>query len=92
MKFPTFGDRDVSVETGEIANNGLDTQEKKILNFRWNLQKKRKRWGKSRQMFFVDFFLGGGRSLKFLLCCYDRILIQISQFLRCIFHVFVAFR
>lgn len=93
MKFPTFGARDRVGGNGENSAKRVGYQEKNILNFRWNLPKKRKRWGKSRQMFFVEFL--GEEDLsnfagEMLLCCYDTISMQISKFARCIFHVFVA--
>ena len=59
MKFPTFGDRDVSVETGKQRETGWIPREKYPEFPMESPKKKRKRWGKSRQMFFVDFFLGG---------------------------------
>lgn len=83
------------VETGETARKGVGYQEKNILNFRWNLRKKKKKMGEKSTDVFCWFFLGGEEDLSnfagaMLLCCYNRILIQSSKFLRFLFHIFVA--
>ena len=70
---------------GETARNGLDTKRKISWISDGISQKKEKHGGKVYKMFFVEFFLGEEDLSNFagemLLCCYDRILIQISKFL-----------
>lgn len=84
----------MSVETGKQRETGWIPREK-YPEFPFESPKKKKNMGEKSTTCFLLIFFWGEEDLsnfagEMLLCCYDRILIQISKFLRCIFHVFVA--
>ena len=59
MKFPTFGDRDVSVETGKQRETGWIPREKYPEFPMESPKKKEKDGGKVDRCFLLNFFWGG---------------------------------